>query len=37
MKAVVKLVEVYFNTQRCITTDNFFTNIGMAKSPDGRN
>jgi hypothetical protein len=29
MKAVIKLVEVYFNTQRCITADNFFTSIGL--------
>ena len=29
MKAVVKLVEVYFNNQRCITADTFFTSIGL--------
>ena len=29
MKAVIKLVEVYYYTKRCITGDNFFTSIDL--------
>ena len=29
MKAVIKLVEVYYYTKRCITADNFFTSIDL--------
>jgi hypothetical protein len=29
MKAVIKLCQVYYNTKRCITADNFFTSIGL--------
>ncbi len=29
MKAVIKLCEIYYNSKRCITADNFFTSIGL--------
>jgi hypothetical protein len=29
MKAVIKLCEIYYNSKRCITPDNFFTSIGL--------
>jgi len=29
MKTVVKLVEPYFNTKRCVTADNFFSSIPL--------